>query len=96
MRFMIRLAVIVCFLASSAAMAQIPTRGNIFLGFSYAQGEVSGSPTAMYGWNGSLEGKMMKYLGVVADFGAHYGSETQLTGAQIGRASCRERVCHYV
>lgn len=79
MRFVSRasLLAIVSVMGSGIAAAQVPTSGNIFFGFSYARGEVGLNTRPMYGWNGSLEGKVMKYFGVVADLGAHYGSDTQ-------------------
>lgn len=60
--------------ASSMALAQIPTSGNIFFGYSYAQGEIAGRQQGMNGWNGSLEGKFIKWIGIVADISAQYGS----------------------
>jgi hypothetical protein len=68
------LVVFVALIGSSMAEAQIPTSGNIFFGFSHAQGEVAGRQPGMNGWNGSLEGKFIKWLGMVADISAQYGS----------------------
>jgi len=59
---------------SSVAFAQVPTSGNVFFGYSYAQGEVAGRQPGMNGWNGSLEGKFIKWIGIVADISAQYGS----------------------
>ena len=96
MRLISRVTVIGILLAPSIAAAQILTSGNVFLGFSYAKGELGLLNThSMYGWNGSLEGKMMKYFGVVADFGAHYGGYTQApVGGPVGRGS-RQRQLVY-
>lgn len=83
----VSLLALITFVSSGMAAAQIPTSGNIFFGFSYARGEVGLNTRPMYGWNGSLEGKMMKYFGVVADFGAHYGSDTELPAIPVGGVS---------
>lgn len=69
---------------ATLAHAQIPTSGNLFFGYSYSHGQVfTGStvpillaPSAdisMNGWEGSLEGKFLPWLGLVADFDWHYG-----------------------
>jgi hypothetical protein len=72
------------FLFATLAGAQIPTGGNIFFGYSYSQGETftgsivpinlapSGS-AGMNGWEGSVEGKFLPWIGVVADLDWHYG-----------------------
>ena len=61
----------------SGASAQIPSGGNIFFGYSFAQGSVFsagiGGGTNMSGWDASAEGKYLPWLGVVADFDWHYG-----------------------
>lgn len=72
-------------LMSLAAHAQVPTSGNIFFGYSNSGGEVivppapersaSSRSTNLNGWEGSLEGKLLPWVGIVADFGAHYGSQ---------------------
>jgi hypothetical protein len=66
------------------APAQIPTGGNVFLGYSYSQGEAFTSnrngvlvpPLAgagMQGWDASAEGKFLPWIGAVVDFDWHYG-----------------------
>jgi hypothetical protein len=75
------------FCLTTIAGAQIPTGGNIFFGYSYSQGEAfTGStvPTVlapsgsagMNGWEGSLEGKFLPWIGLVADLDWHYGGRT--------------------
>lgn len=69
---------------AAAAHAQIPTGGNVFLGYSYSRGNAfTGSPfiaqpTAgsvnMNGWEISAEGKYLPWVGLIADFDWHYGS----------------------
>ncbi len=69
----------------TVAAAQIPTSGNVFVGYSYLSSDLStnfngpdpvpGSRTGLNGWNGSLEGKVLPFVGIVADLSGHYGSE---------------------
>ena len=61
--------------AAGMANAQIPTSGNIFVGYSFSHA-ASGpglSTTNLNGWEASLEGKFLPWIGIVADFGAGYG-----------------------
>ena len=63
------------FLAAGMAHAQIPTSGNVFVGYSFSRAD-SGpglSTTNLNGWEASLEGKFLPWIGIVADFGAGYG-----------------------
>jgi hypothetical protein len=68
------------FLFSMMAVAQIPTSGNVFLGYSYNRAEslVPGTSDSanLNGWEGSLEGKFFPFIGIVADISGHYGSQT--------------------
>ena len=55
---------------------QIPKSGNAFFGYSYSGGQVFNGGAlgvAMNGWEGTLEGKFLPWLGGVADFDWHYG-----------------------
>jgi hypothetical protein len=63
-------------LLPGAALAQIPTRGNVFFGYSYGSADFSSNGrTNLNGWNGSLEGKVLPWVGFVADFSGLYGSQ---------------------
>jgi len=65
------------FFLGSLAVAQIPTSGNIFAGYSYYNTNVNGvKRQSINGWEGSLEGKFfpIPFLGIVADFSANYGN----------------------
>jgi hypothetical protein len=63
------------FMVAGMAQAQIPTSGNIFVGYSFSRAEAS--PTVnLNGWEASLEGKFLPWIGIVGDFGATYGSAT--------------------
>lgn len=71
---------IAIFLFAGLASAQVPS-GNIFLGYSFENASssvlgLSSSRPNLQGWEGSLEGKWLPWVGIVADFGGHYGSQT--------------------
>jgi hypothetical protein len=58
------------------ASAQVPTSGNVFFGYSYYSADLSSIDRAnTNGWEASLEGKVIPFLGFVADFDSHYGSQ---------------------
>ena len=60
----------------SVALAQVPTSGNIFFGYSYYHSDaLSPSHPSFNGWEGSLEGKIFPFIGIVADITGHYGSQ---------------------
>jgi hypothetical protein len=72
---------------AAVASAQVPTSGNVFFGYSYYSTNLSGtnpsSGSALLnnrvntnGWEGSFEGKIVPFLGMVADFDAHYGTQS--------------------
>jgi len=72
-------------LFSVLAQAQLPIGGNVFFGYSYSGGNaftqnVPSPPTPangslnMNGWEASVEGKYLPWIGVVLDFDWHYGS----------------------
>ncbi len=76
----------ICFITlaiSTLARAQfLPSGGNGFVGYSYLHGETftpnnafgaTGGPAAMSGWEGSIEGRYLPWLGAVADLDWHYG-----------------------
>jgi len=76
----IALITLALFVLTSLAAAQIPTSGNIFVGYSFENTDWSGlsselSRPNLHGWQASLEGKVFPHLGIVADFAGHYGSE---------------------
>jgi len=63
------------------AAAQIPTAGNVFVGYSFqntsssALNLISGRAN-LQGWEATLEGKVFPFMGIVADFSGHYGSSS--------------------
>src|ERR1700678_477753 len=59
---------------ASAAWAQIPTRGNVFFGYSFDRTSIVSND--IHGLNGclfSLEGKFLPWIGLVVDADGHYG-----------------------
>jgi len=68
------------FLLASLAHAQIPTSGNIFFGYSFENASSSALDNIdrpnLQGWEGSLEGKLAPFFGIVTDFSGHYGTQT--------------------
>jgi hypothetical protein len=73
-----RIGLIVFLLVISAglASAQIPTSGNVFFGYSFYNTDLSTIDRAnTNGWEASVEGKVIPFLGFVADFDSHYGSQ---------------------
>lgn len=62
-------------LLTATAAAQVP-KGNIFFGYSYQRADlVSNDGVNLNGWEGSLEGKVLPWVGIVADVSGHYGSD---------------------
>jgi opacity protein-like surface antigen len=75
------MAVVVFSFAFPSAHAQIPTSGNVFFGYSYLNSASinytgTNSRQGLNGWDGSFEAKVFRYIGVVADFSGHYGSQS--------------------
>jgi hypothetical protein len=63
-------------LFAGLASAQIPTSGNVFFGYSYYNTDLSSlGRSGLNGWTGSLEGKVLPWVGFVADVSGVYGSE---------------------
>ena len=74
------------FAFSATAEAQVPTSGNVFFGYSYLNTSPYFNATKrdnLNGWEGTLEGKVLPLLGLVADFSGHYGSQSFGTCPEI-------------
>jgi hypothetical protein len=64
----------ILFVLATSVYAQVPS-GNVFVGYSYMSADlVSNGRTNLNGWNGSVEGKVLPFIGIVGDFSGHYGS----------------------
>jgi opacity protein-like surface antigen len=75
-----KLAVIALSLLTFAtlAVAQVP-HANVFFGYSYYNTDLSSIDSAnANGWEASVEGKVIPFLGFVADVDTHYGSSNFL------------------
>lgn len=66
--------VAIVLLLASAAGAQVPTSGNIFFGYSHYSSDLAPNRGGLNGWQGTLEGKVFPYVGIVADLSGDYGS----------------------
>jgi hypothetical protein len=67
-------------LFAAPALAQVPTSGNVFFGYSYYNTNFSGVGRAnLNGWEGSVEAKIFPGVGIVADFSGHYGSQSYVS-----------------
>ncbi len=75
MRKIALLASVLLILGTFAA-AQVPTSGNVFFGYSFYNTDLSTIDRAnTSGWEASVEGKFLPFIGIVADFDSHYGSQ---------------------
>ena len=71
-------------LGVGSAAAQVPTSGNIFFGYSYNHVNFGGAGANFNGWNGSLEGKVLPWVGLVADVSGQYGSSQSIHSVVFG------------
>jgi hypothetical protein len=82
------LGILFYYLLAGMAAAQVPTSGNVFFGYSYLNSNaVNSSGTALNGWNASLEGKVLPFIGIVADLDGHYGSQNLFVSGGLGGGS---------
>jgi opacity protein-like surface antigen len=69
------LIIVAPLLFAGLAVAQVPG-GNVFFGYSYYNTDLSSIDRAnTNGWEASVEGKVVPFLGFVADVDSHYGSQ---------------------
>lgn len=62
-------------LLGGLALAQIPTSGNVFFGYTYLNTDVAPPNRAsMNGWQATVEGKVLPFIGIAADFSSYYGT----------------------
>lgn len=86
----VTLVAFILILFAGLASAQVPTSGNIFVGYSFYSASPStldlsdvGRPN-MNGWDASLEGKVLPWVGIVVDLSGHYGQQSFAEAAPIG------------
>ncbi|HTU40234.1 MAG TPA: hypothetical protein VMF10_00900 [Candidatus Aquilonibacter sp.] len=71
-------------LFATLGSAQVPS-GNVFFGYSYYNTDLStNNRVSANGWEASAEGKIIPFLGIVADFDAHYGSQSLVSVCAFG------------
>jgi hypothetical protein len=72
----VAILVVSIFLLSGLVLAQIPTSGNVFFGYSYMNSDLSpSSRTSTNGWQATVEGKVLPFIGIAADFSNYYGMQ---------------------
>jgi hypothetical protein len=70
-----RWTMVLLLIAASTAWAQIPTKGNVFVGYSFDRTPIASNDTSnLNGWEATLEGKFLPWIGLVVDVDGHYGS----------------------
>jgi len=82
-----KIAVFTCLLFGFAglATAQIPTSGDIFFGYSYYNTDLSTIDRAnTNGWEATAEGKILPFVGIVADFSGTYGGQNFAFACPVG------------
>ncbi|HEY1660174.1 MAG TPA: outer membrane beta-barrel protein [Candidatus Sulfotelmatobacter sp.] len=75
---------------ATVAAAQVP-HANVFFGYSYYHTDLSSIDSAnTNGWEASVEGKVIPFLGFVADVDTHYGSQNFPAACPVnnGTISC--------
>lgn len=74
-------------LMTAAGFAQIPSAGNVFLGYSYLRADTGFDNRGnLNGWEGSVEGRIFPFVGIVADLSGQYGN---LPDPILGNVSTR-------
>jgi hypothetical protein len=72
------IAILLC-VSVGVASAQIPTSGNVFFGYSFENASssalIDATRPSLHGWDGSLEGKLAPFIGLVSDISGHYGTQ---------------------
>ena len=87
MRHRIIIALLLC-LSATSAVAQIPTSGNVFFGYSYYNTVSSANRINTNGWEASFEGKIVTFLSLVADFDGHYSGTVNFPVSDCSGISC--------
>jgi len=83
------LFLLTAFLFTGLATAQVPTSGNVFFGYSYYHTSLSPIDSAnSNGWEGSLEGKVLPWVGVLVDLSGHYGSQNFPVECPVSIPNC--------
>jgi hypothetical protein len=83
------LALIFLFVLGNLSAAQVPS-GNVFFGYSFYHGGVPNSSSTFNanGLEASVEGKIIPFLGVVADFDANYAGSVKIPPSDCSGIGC--------
>ena len=74
---------------SAAGLAQVPTSGNVYFGYSFFRGSTGVRDTRnLNGWEATVEGKLFPFVGIAVDVGAQYG---KLGYPALGDVTIREQ-----
>jgi hypothetical protein len=85
--FLIAFALFLFTSFANFASAQVPTSGNVYFGYNYYNTDLSsGNRSSANGWQATFEGRVLPFLGFVADFDANYGNQN--FGTACGISSC--------
>jgi opacity protein-like surface antigen len=75
---------------SALASAQVP-KGNVFFGYSYGNADLNHHDrSGLNGWEGSLEGKIFPFVGIVTDINGLYGTNNFPSTTQTFQVNARE------
>jgi hypothetical protein len=78
---------VVLFFMNCAAFSQIPS-GNVYVGYVLSRTDSFGGTTSLNGWEASLEGKFLPWIGVVADFSTGYGTDNSFSSVACPGLGC--------
>ena len=69
-------------LLGAAAVAQVPTSGNVYFGYSLNHGTVdpAADTGTLNGWEASVEGRVLPYIGLVTDVAQQFDTVTFFPG----------------
>jgi hypothetical protein len=89
-----KIALISCSLVlAGVASAQVPMSGNVFFGYSYSNSNLFNlGRTNTNGWDASVEGKFLPFIGIVADFDSHYGSQSFPAACPVSAPNCNASI----
>jgi opacity protein-like surface antigen len=73
-----------------SASAQVP-KGNVFFGYSYGSADLNhNNRSNLNGWEGSLEGKIFPFVGIVTDINGLYGTNNFPSTTQTFHVNAHE------
>ena len=73
-KFLVFVFAIVLTAGVAFGQVPVPTSGNVFFGYSYYNTPLGVNRQNLNGWQGSVEGKVLPFIGIVGDLSANYGN----------------------